>query len=161
MTHSSPVFLLALSLSLTHRRRRLLLVVLPHPVLTVEVERVDGRRGAEQVVELGLDGRLQRSEDKHRKGHVIQADRVTRLQFPHRQHGDVGVHQLVRLHHVLRLRRRGLGGDHHHGADVLRQSRRTQEVWGVLQEAHSAVLASFCQERLVERHLKAKHATER
>lgn len=58
-----------------------------------------------------------------------------RVSFSYRQHGDVRVHQVVRLHHVLRLRGRRLGGDHDHGADVLRQSWRTQEVRRVLQEA--------------------------
>lgn len=59
----------------------------------------------------------------------------TLVSFSYRQHGDVCVHQVVCLHHVLRLGGRRLGGDHDHGADVLRQSRRTQEVRRVLQEA--------------------------
>lgn len=39
-------------------RSAFLLVVLPQAVLTVEVERVDSSRGAEQVVELGLQRNL-------------------------------------------------------------------------------------------------------
>lgn len=35
-----------------------LLVVLPHAILTVEVEGVDSSRGAEQVVKFGLQSRL-------------------------------------------------------------------------------------------------------
>lgn len=60
----------------------------------------------------------------------------------YRQHGDVCVHQVVRFHYVLRLRGRRLGGDHDHGADVLRQGRCTQEVWRVLRqsERHEVIL---------------------
>lgn len=60
----------------------------------------------------------------------------------YRQHGDVCVHQVVRFHYVLRLRGRRLSGDHDHGADVLRQSRCTQEVRGVLRqsERHEVIL---------------------
>ena len=70
--------------------------------------------------------------------------------FSYRQRGDVCVHQVFRLHHVLRLRGRRLGGDHDHGADVLRQSRRAQEVGRVLQGAWSSdcfvsfVSRAFC-----------------
>lgn len=67
----------------------------------------------------------------------------TLVLFSYRQHGDVCVHQVVRLHHVLRLRGRRLGGDHDHGADVLRQSRRTQEVGRVLQEAQMTILSTI------------------
>lgn len=63
--------------------------------------------------------------------------------FSYRQHGDVCVHQVVCLHHMLRLRRRRLGGDHDHGTDVLRQSRRAEEVRRVLQEGQSRSLISL------------------
>lgn len=59
------------------------------------------------------------------------------VSFSYRQHGDVRVHQIVCLHHMLGLWGRWLGGNHDHRADVLRQSWRTQEVRRVLQEARN------------------------
>lgn len=44
---------------------------------------------------------------------------VVLFSLVYRQHRDVCVHQVIRLHHVLRLGGRGLSGDHNYGADVL------------------------------------------
>lgn len=50
----------------------------------------------------------------------------------HRLQRSVHVHQLLGLHAGLVVGGGALQRDHHHRADVLRQSRGTQEIRGVL-----------------------------